>query len=74
MSAEILVLITIFWIVCGVFGYGVEFARAQGNWPTLAERDYNKDRKFALFVGILGPIGLISVLLLGGTKHGLKFK
>lgn len=53
--------------------YGLTFAHSQ-KWPTLAERDYERDKIFALCVGLSGIIGLIIVLYINGIRHGLKFK
>ncbi len=64
----------VLWAVCGVFAYGLAFAGLQRAFPTLAERDYKKDKQQALYISCTGPIGIVVELSLDRAKYGLKFK
>ena len=64
----------IIYIVCGVITYSTHFAFYQREYPSLAERDYKRDRNDAMCAGLTGPIGLRGNATTIGFKHGLKFK
>ncbi len=70
----IIIMIVAIWVICGVFTYGLSFAYVQKEFSTIAERDYKKDKRYALYLGLLGIFSLIVVLFTNGIKHGLKFK
>jgi NhaP-type Na+/H+ or K+/H+ antiporter len=61
------------YTVCGSFAYGLSFAYFQREWPEIAEKWEDRDRRMARMVAILGPFGLALALVMGGTRHGLKF-
>lgn len=63
----------IIWGVCGLLTFGYYFAYFQNEYESLADRDYFKDMRNGLQIGLLGPIGLLSILIRRMTKHGLKF-
>ena len=63
-----------FHIMCSVLAFGLTFAYFQRRWPTIAEEQYTKDRAFAFFLSLYGPIALIVVLYRGRLKYGIKFK
>jgi len=62
------------WFGCGVLTYGFDFAHFQRKYPYLAERDRRSDRISSVLVALLGPLGLILVMIAEHNKHGLKFK
>ncbi len=65
----------VIYMITGIFGYGITFASMQGMFPDLAEEGYRGDFTFAVFVGLLGPVGLIAMLFMSSfVKHGLKWK
>lgn len=72
--AAIAIAIAEVWLLCGAFAYALTFAHFQREFPTLAERDYYKDRRSAVFSGCLGPIGLLVSISNCGLKHGLKWR
>lgn len=67
-------LILILWVICGYYSYGYCFGYFQREFPTLAERDYEKDRRRALFYCLSGPLSLAVDFMMGQTKHGRKYK
>jgi len=66
--------ICLFWIVCGVFAFGLTFAYFQRKYPSTAEERYRVDLCFALALAIFGPLGLSCALVNGGYEYRLKFK
>lgn len=71
----------IFWVVCGVLGYGISLAHWQRNFPITANDPdrgpgkYREDVGFSIFIGFCGPLGLLLIFFLTSkAKHGLKFK
>lgn len=75
-----LILIVTTYILCGILCYGLYFAFAQKEFPSLANNDYEIDRFIALITSFSGPVGLvgfiIGTLVFDGNpfKHGLMFK
>jgi hypothetical protein len=70
-----LILLGIFWVVCGVINYGYYFAYFQRRFSSLAEDNYSQDRFAAFSYAVFGPIGIVSSVITFRTfKHGLKFK
>lgn len=67
-------MIGLIWIICGILSYGITFGYFQNKYPRMAEKRWVEDFRFAVFFGILGPIGLsVSFPLSGFVKYGLKF-
>lgn len=63
------------WIGCGIVGAGYGFAYFQDEYPTLAERDYKRDRRRAIAQGIMfGPIGLFVSWQMDFTHHGWRLR
>ena len=58
---ELLLVIAGAWAACGVLAYGLELGSIQHGCPLTAESNWRRDRRFALLMGLLGPIGLVSV-------------
>lgn len=57
--------------------YGLSFAYWQNQWPNLALRDYGKDRRSALFYGIVWLAALPIFIIFdkkGIFSYGIKFK
>lgn len=69
----IVISILIFWIICGYFQYGYYFAYFQKEYPRLAKKDYEQDKRIALETSFFGPIGLLISFYGGYTKHGRKY-
>lgn len=61
------------YIITGSLGYATAFADAQRINPAVAKRDRSKDRRFALIVGILGPVGLFWGFLGTRDRRGRSF-
>ena len=61
------------WILCGILGYGIDFAYFQGKYP-----DKNMEREDmgqAMLMSFGGPIFLVAVFFYTGfAKYGLRFK
>lgn len=64
----------VLWIVSGVFAYGLSFAWAQKSLPMFAKKRRRLDRIFAAVAFVLGPVGLVLVLVLCGWGYGLLFR
>lgn len=57
-------------ILCGIVSYGITFAYFEKDYP-----NYRENMGFSIVIGMFGFIGLIvSFLLSGFAKNGLKFK
>ncbi len=73
-----ILLATLGWVVCGAFGYASQFAYFQRKYSTLAIRDYKRDRKVAMFGGLMGPFSLllefIRYVFVGHTWYGFKWR
>lgn len=74
MELSFFLLVFPVWVVCGVLAYGWTFAYMQREYPTIAVEHRADDRGFALFMAVLGPIGLAVTLTVCGIKHGLKWR
>ncbi len=69
-----MITLIIIWVFCAAISYGGFFAYSQKEYPWSSERDYREDLAMSIFIGILGPIGFIVVLVSTGFyKHGFKF-
>lgn len=69
----ILSLLGAFWVLCGVFAYGLNFAYFQRKYPELARVNYFDDLLQAFFSFMLGPISLL-VEIKNYEGYGLKWK
>jgi hypothetical protein len=62
---NILITMIVFWIICGIIAYGASFAYFQALITTDSDRlrphMTKKDREHALYMGVLGPIGLFAI-------------
>ena len=67
---ELLGLGIVGWWVIGFIGAGMEFAHAQREWPSIAERGRAQDRFLALACSLFGPINLAIALLICDWNHG----
>lgn len=77
----VIVLGVLGWVACGTLAYGGLFAYCQREFTLIAKESYDGDRRFAAGIGVLGPFGLIAMLVsllmrhgFALFKHGLKFK
>jgi uncharacterized membrane protein YedE/YeeE len=60
----------VFWLACGVYAAGAEFAYFQGRFPMLAKEDYRTDLGTAFLIGLLfGPIGAVCATFYTGFLH-----
>jgi hypothetical protein len=62
------------WAICGVIAYGSTFAHFQRSWPSIADEDYTFDMRMAILFGFGGPCAMAALFILGGFKHGFKWK
>lgn len=74
-----MIFLLIGYLVCSFLCYGMLFASAQGMFPQIAEDQYREDLGWSLLMGLtagmLGPVGVLVVLLITGfAKHGFKVK
>ena len=74
-----MIFLLIGYLICSFLCYGMSFAAAQGMFPQIAKAQYRDDLGFSLLVGLtagmLGPVGVLVVLLTTGfAKHGFKVK
>lgn len=68
-----LLIICLLWITCGIIAAGWEFAYLQGEYPNIAEMQYEEDRQWALTTVIpFGIIGLIVAIHSASYKYGWK--
>jgi hypothetical protein len=66
------------WIACGVLAYGLTFAALHKHFSIIVQETYWRNLAVSLFVGVLGPLGLASIILHLrreglGCKYGVKF-
>lgn len=74
-----MIFLLIGYLICSFLCYGMLFATAQGMFPRIAREKYQEDLGLSLLmgltVGMLGPVGVLAVLLITGfAKHGFKVK
>lgn len=60
------------WVLCGFFAYGRTLAYFQKAFPELANQDRETDRNCALIMAFMGPIGLMTGLML--SRHGFMWR
>ncbi len=61
------------WFACGVFGFGFTFAYFQALFIEDAFAERFSDLGIAILVGLMGPVGLFIVLIMGGYRYGLRY-
>lgn len=66
-------IVILVYIITGALGYATTFADIQRINPAVAKRDRSQDRRFALKVGILGPVGLLYAFLGTRDRRGRSF-
>lgn len=59
------------WIFSSLLSFGFALQYFQKEFPCIAEKNYESNFRFAIFLGLLGIIGLFVEICVGGTKHGL---
>jgi len=59
-SLIVLIILVVFWIICGIIDYGIFFAYFQREYPRISKERYNGDRLNAVFAFFMGPIGLFA--------------
>ncbi len=65
------------WIPFSIISYGAYYAYFVNEFPSLyVYFPWRKSeiRKDALFFASFGPVSFVSVIMVGGFKHGLQFK
>ena len=65
-------IIVLVYVTCGVLATGWTYGYFQGRYPK-SYADSDNDRVFAIAMGVMGPIGLMTVAFNGGWKHGWKW-
>lgn len=69
------VFIGFIWVVSGALAYMITLGHFQGKYPATAETDYEMDIARAVAAAILGPIGLVSAIVVSEFwQHGLRWK
>ena len=73
------ILIAAGWLVCGVLAYGVTLGdylwQTEKGGSSLDPEWKRNDLSFSVFIGLLGPLGLlVSFFLSGFAQHGLRWK
>jgi len=71
---DIYLILTVLYVACCVLDFGFQFGHYQRKYQQLAPEEYKKDFIFCFIICLLGPVSLLTTLLLGHHKHGLKFK
>lgn len=61
----VLAIVAGFWISCGIFCAGASFAQFQRKFPSIAREHKVSDARFALFVGLYGPLALPIIFWVG---------
>lgn len=68
-------LFVLFYIICGVIGYGATLAFFQKEFYLISKECYSQDVGFAFFIGVTGPAGLLVVAYKScWFKHGFMWK
>ncbi len=62
--------IAFLWLVCGVFAYKATFTTFQMRYPDVAEGHRTEDKRFAIFLGLFGPLGLAALWFSDSYKYG----
>lgn len=62
------------WAAFGLAAYAASVADFQRSFPDQAKRGLAGDRWFSLYIGVLGPAGLIAVFFFTASNHGRPFK
>ena len=65
--------LVVFWVVCGVIGYGTHLAYFQRQYTAMARECYYMDVIDSCICGILGPVGLLANYVALGFNHGIKW-
>lgn len=68
----IIVVVVVLWIVCSVLSYGLSLAHFQRRFNAFgfAKRNRWQDVCLCLFLSVMGPAALASLLLNGYVNHG----
>ncbi len=59
------------WIMSSLLSFGYTLQHFQKEYPVVSEKILKINFHFAVFMGILGVVGLITVACCHGYKHGL---
>lgn len=63
------------WFGLGAIAYPMCFGYFQNKYPSIAREYYWVDMRFALFIGFMGPCGLVvSLICSEGGRYGYKRK
>jgi hypothetical protein len=65
VSALIVALVGLSWVVCGVGAFGLTFTSFDRGFPGLACQRYWKTLRFAAIIALAGPVGLATALIMG---------
>ncbi len=63
------------WLACGTLAYGIILGDFQGRYQTVRADLATSDVIVAITMGLLGPIGLATALVMtnGWTDHGVRW-
>ena len=62
-------LFAVIWILCGFIHYGLAVGHNQIEYPIIAEDDKIRDRVFAGFSALFGPIALLTTIIVFHPYH-----
>ena len=64
----------VFWVACGVIGFGGSLAFLQREFSPIARDCFEKDLGISLVISACGPMGVLVLIVNGGFKHGLMYR
>jgi hypothetical protein len=72
-SLTFLIILVIFWMICGIVDYGICFTHFQRAYSRNSEESYSEDMLIAILAFFVGPFGLIASLMMGFYSHVFKW-
>ena len=72
MAAWIVTSLFAGWVVCGAIAYARTLAYFQFAYPSLARSEYASDVRFAVAIGVFGPVGLLASFIV--CDKGMKWR
>lgn len=79
MTTLLITICVLLWLACPVLCYGWTFAYFWHEYPTLQGQERKIEvRGYAASMCMIaifgGPLAVLCLLAIGGTKHGLRFR
>ena len=67
-------ILIIVYLVCFILNYGITLAYFQRKYTEVARENYFSDVSFAIYMGILGPLGTVIAFFMSEYyKYGLMY-